>query len=155
MTRKTRILAFALALVFLGASLPSLAEGGALGKNWWKNPRMQERLGLSAEQSARIDEIALASQEEQIDLHAALSKARLRLEKVLYAETLDDAELGRLTDEVINLQCQAIKLRMVTRVEIAKVLDAGQRRQLEQIHEHLRQKRQERRELRQDRRRRR
>jgi hypothetical protein len=58
---------------------------------WWKNPGVVTRIGLSAEQQKRIDDLFLQSRLQLIHQHASLQEEQLLLEPLLDATPFDDA----------------------------------------------------------------
>jgi Spy/CpxP family protein refolding chaperone len=50
---------------------------------WWKNPDLAQKIGLSADQQKRMDDIFQKSRLELIDLKAALEKQEVLLQPML------------------------------------------------------------------------
>ena len=73
------------------------SDGAGLGR-WWSNPRVAERLGLTAEQKKRIQDIVFKSGERMVDMRAQKEKARLEMLRLLGADALDDARAARNRD---------------------------------------------------------
>jgi Spy/CpxP family protein refolding chaperone len=144
----TRWSQVALAVLVLAVALPALsAERAPLGApseakgadnplgadEWWTNPRVAERLNLTAEQQKRIGDLAFQSGQKMIDLRADLQKARLGLTHLLGAEALDDAAIDKTVDQLQNAECGLQRARIRLRVDIARVLDRDQRLALRDI----------------------
>src|SRR5262252_5324230 len=62
---------------------------GAPGR-WWHNPDMAQRLGLSADQQKRMDDIFQQSRLKLIDLTASLQKEEAVLEPLMEAPQGDE-----------------------------------------------------------------
>ena len=75
---------------------------------WWKNPDTVTRLGLSAEQQRRMDEIFRQSRIQLVDLKASLEKEQINLEPMLNANPLDQGrtlgEISRIADLRADLE---------------------------------------------------
>jgi Spy/CpxP family protein refolding chaperone len=117
-----------LLLLLLVASLaasPALALDGA--GRWWSNPRLKERLGLSAGQIDAIEEITLRHRTSEIDQKAALAKVNLRLERLLDSDDIDEQAVRAAIEEISDLRCAMTRRELEARAEIAFVLTREQR----------------------------
>lgn len=110
---------------------PGPGPGGPGG--WWTRPGVVERLDLTADQRTRIDEIVFKSGERMIELRAAREKAQLALAQKLSADTLDNAALDRIAEELAGAQCAIEREQLRTRIDIARVLDVEQRREMREL----------------------
>lgn len=104
---------------------PSSAE-----VQWWTEPRLAERLDLTAGQSKAIEQIVFASEQRMIDLRAALEKARLDLGRLLTAETIDEKTARVVLQKMDDAECAMARERSRTRLEVALVLNREQRLRL-------------------------
>ena len=75
---------------------------------WWRNPGVIARLGLSADQQKKMDDIFHQSRIQLIDLKAGLEKEQLNLEPLLNANPVDSgkalAEISRIADLRADLE---------------------------------------------------
>ncbi len=102
------------------------SESAGMGR-WWSNPRVAERLGLSAEQKKRIQDIVFKSGERMVDMRAQKEKARLEMLRLLGADTLDDAALEKALDRSAQAQCALEREMLAARLDVARVLSKDQR----------------------------
>jgi Spy/CpxP family protein refolding chaperone len=76
---------------------------------WWKNPRVVERLSLTADQTKKMDDIVQQSRLQLIDLRANLEKQQLMLEPMLSANPLDTAKASAQIDKVAQARADLEK----------------------------------------------
>ncbi|MDQ7007394.1 MAG: periplasmic heavy metal sensor [Acidobacteriota bacterium] len=123
----------ACATLMAATPTPAAPEAG----QWWNHPRIIERLALSDAQVEALDELMFASSERTIDLKAALEKAHLKLGRLLEQETLDTAAIEKAVERVVEIRCALFREELLTRAEVAKVLDLEQRNKLRRLHQRL------------------
>lgn len=101
---------------------------------WWRNPEVVSRIGLTADQTKRIDEIFLQSRVQLIDLHASLEKEELLLEPLMNANPVDQAkalaQIGKIADTRAELEKTDAKMLLGIRA----VLNADQWTKLRERH---------------------
>ncbi len=102
------------------------SDGPGMGR-WWSNPRVAERLGLTAEQKKRIQDIVFKSGERMVDMRAQKEKARLEMLRLLGADALDDAALEKALDRSAQAQCALEREMLSARLDVARVLTREQR----------------------------
>ncbi len=75
---------------------------------WWKSPDVIARLGLTADQQKKMEEIFRQSRLQLVDLKASLDKEQINLEPLLNATPLDQgrtlAEISRIADLRADLE---------------------------------------------------
>ena len=106
------------------------AQDDLLKGRWWTMERVVQRLGLTSAQVDEIDQIAATSQEKMIDIRAEMSKAKLAMQRLLDAETIDDDAIDAAITRTVSAQCAMTEANHRYRLEIAKVLSRSQRVQL-------------------------
>ena len=120
-------------LVFMLA-LTAPVHGQSFGFAWWKDPRFQHELGLSTDQSARIDAI----------FQAAISQLRPKKEELDKQEDLlsqqiasgaDEALVTRQVEKVEAIRSQMNKMRTLMLLKERQVLSPDQRVKLNKLHE--------------------
>jgi Spy/CpxP family protein refolding chaperone len=120
-------------LVFMLA-LTAPVHGQSFGFAWWKDPRFQHELGLSADQSSRIDAI----------FQAAISQLRPKKEELDKQEDLlsqqivsgaDEALVTRQVEKVEAIRSQMNKMRTLMLLKERQVLSPDQRVKLNKLHE--------------------
>lgn len=72
---------------------------GPRGK-WWENPELARRLGITADQKKRMDDVFLQSRMKLIDLQASMEKDELTLESLMEGPQLDDSKILPEVDKV-------------------------------------------------------
>jgi Spy/CpxP family protein refolding chaperone len=122
-----------LAAVFLLA-LAAPLHGQSFGFAWWKDPQFQHELGLSADQSARIDAI----------FQAAISQLRPKKQELDQQEDLlsqqivagaDEALVSKQVDRVEAIRSHMNKMRTLMLLKERQVLTPDQRVKLNKLHE--------------------
>ena len=106
MTLSTVTVALVASCLFL---LPSpSAWSGPLGDGkWWEIPRISEQLGLTHEQTERINEIWTEHRKQIIDTRGEIEKAYLDLENLLGKTTVDTQQAYQLAERLGQLQRHA------------------------------------------------
>jgi len=122
-----------LPLVF-GLALAASIHGQSFGFAWWRDAQFQRELGLSTEQSARIDAI----------FQAAISQLRTKKEELDKQEDLlsqqiaagaDEALVTRQVDRVEAIRAHMNKMRTLMLLKERQVLSPEQRVKLNKLHE--------------------
>ena len=90
---------------------PSMEIGLRLGPpgRWWNNPEMASKLGLTAEQQKKMDDIFQQSRLSLIDLVAAVQKQELILQPLLAADQPDEAKIIAQIDRVATARADLEK----------------------------------------------
>ena len=101
---------------------------------WWRSPEVVSRIGLTPDQTKRMDEIFLQSRVQLIDLHASLEKEELLLEPLMDANPVDQAralgQIGKIADTRAELEKTNAKMLLGIRA----VLNADQWTKLRDHH---------------------
>src|SRR3954463_6723613 len=122
-----------LPVVFLLA-LAAPVHGQSFGFAWWRDPQFQHDLGLSADQSARIDAI----------FQAAISQLRAKKEELDKQEDVlsqqivsgaDETLVTRQVDKVEAIRSHMNKMRTLMLLKERQVLSPDQRVKLNKLHE--------------------
>jgi Spy/CpxP family protein refolding chaperone len=101
---------------------------------WWKVEPFKRDLGLTADQSARIDTIWEATRPELRQEFEQLSKLQEKLSHLLQKDA-DDAILTRQIDRVETARATANKTRQRRLVQMMKILTPEQRVRFKAIHD--------------------
>jgi Spy/CpxP family protein refolding chaperone len=106
----------ALALTAAGAFAQPLAVPPG---QWWERPRLNQALGLSAEQTAKLDAVAIEHARTMVDLKAAVEKAELDVRAAAEAEPFDPAPVraafARLQQARTRLETERFELLLAER----------------------------------------
>ena len=122
-----------LPLVF-GLALAASIHGQSFGFAWWRDAQFQRELGLSTEQSARIDAIFQAAisqlrpKEEELDKQEDLLSQQI-------AAGADEALVTRQVDRVEAIRAHMNKMRTLMLLKERQVLSPEQRVKLNKLHE--------------------
>jgi Spy/CpxP family protein refolding chaperone len=76
---------------------------------WWNNTEVSQKLGLSADQQKKMDDIFLQSRLKLIDEHAAVEKEEAILEPLLSAEQPDEARILSQIDKIAQARAELEK----------------------------------------------
>ena len=129
-----------LLLAMAGSAAPALAQrpsspSGPPGSGfpWWKSEPFKNELGLSADQSARIDRIWHASRAELRLEWDELSAREDKLSRMIQNDA-DETVLARQIDRVETARASANKTRSLMLVQMLKVLTPEQRTRFTALH---------------------
>jgi Spy/CpxP family protein refolding chaperone len=131
------------AVFLLVAAAPLAAQtlvGQRLPFPWWKSEPFKNELGLSADQSARIDTIWATTRPELKSEWDELSKLEEKLSHLIQKDA-DEAILSRQIDRVESARANANKTRSLMLVQMLKVLTPDQRVRFKALHDRWQQKR--------------
>ena len=105
-------------------------QGGPKGR-WWKSPQMSERLGLTADQQKKMDDIFQQNRIKLIDLNAGLEKEEAILEPLMSAEQPDDAKTMAQIERVAQARAELEKVNGKMLWSIRRVLTPEQWKQVQ------------------------
>jgi len=130
------------ALLLVAAALPLAAQTDLPEGKWWKRPRVVQQIGLSDEQSKRIEEIFVRSRPQLIDLKADLEKKQFDLQQAM-ENNAARADIERKLETVEDARKQLQKTRVLMLLDMKAVLSADQWEHLKQMREQARERRRE------------
>ncbi len=96
------------ALVWGQGPGPGPGPGHREGK-WWNNSEMVQRLGLTAEQQKKMDDVLQQSRLRLIDLNASLEKEEVVMEGLMRGAQLDDAKILPEVDRIAQARAELEK----------------------------------------------
>jgi len=99
---------------------------GMPGGKWWNNPEMVKRLGLTAEQQKRMDDVLQQSRLKLIDLTATLQKEEVMMESLMRGPQLDDAKILPSVDRIAEARAELEKANARMMLGLRKVLTPAQ-----------------------------
>jgi len=109
---------------------------------WWKSEPFKKELGLTADQSSRIDKIWETTRVELRQEWDELSKLEAKLSRMIQSDA-DEAALTRQIDRVETARANANKSRSLMLVQMVKVLTPEQRTRLNALHDRWQQEQQQ------------
>ena len=101
-------------------------DAGALSERLISNPRVQERLGLSEEQRAKLRTEGEKLRAEQQRLNKALEDAALKQARILTGEAFSESELMQAVEETGRIRTELAKNRMQHMLLMRNVLTPDQ-----------------------------
>ena len=125
MTLSTVTIALVASCLFLLPS-PSAWSGSIHDGKWWEIPRISEQLGLTHEQTERINEIWTDHQKQLIDTRGEIEKAYLDLENILGKTTVDTQQAYRVAERLGQLHAVQAEQRLKMTIDTRQVLSVEQ-----------------------------
>jgi Spy/CpxP family protein refolding chaperone len=122
-----------LPVVFVLA-LAAPLHGQSFGFAWWKDAQFQHDLGLSSDQSSRIDAIFQTAIAQLRPKKAELDQQEDLLSKQI-ASGADEALVTRQVDKVEAIRAHMNKMRTLMLLKERQVLSPEQRNKLSKLHE--------------------
>ncbi|HEX6497245.1 MAG TPA: periplasmic heavy metal sensor [Acidobacteriaceae bacterium] len=108
---------------------------------WWNNTEIAQKLGLSADQQKKMDDIFLQSRLKLIDEHASVEKQEAILEPLLSAEQPDESRILAQIDKVAQSRAELEKANARMLLGLRGVLTTAQWKTLQTLgperHEHI------------------
>jgi Spy/CpxP family protein refolding chaperone len=120
--------------VVLVLALAPPIHGQSFGFAWWKDTQFQHELGLSADQSARIDAIFQAAISQLRSKKEELDKQEEVLSQQIVAGA-DETLVTRQVDKVEAIRAHMNKMRTLMLLKERQVLSPEQRVKLSKLHE--------------------
>jgi len=100
---------------------------------WWRNPDLATKVGLSAEQTKKIDQIFTDSKLQLIQMHAALEEEQVRLDAALNATPFDRSRAEVSIDKSADLRAELEKADAKMLLNIRTVLTPEQWTKLHEL----------------------
>jgi Spy/CpxP family protein refolding chaperone len=105
----------------------SSAWSGSLGDGkWWEIPRISEKLGLTREQTERINEVWTEHRKQIIDTRGEIEKAYLDLENILGKTTVETQQAYQLAERLGQLHAKQAEQRLKMTIDTRQVLSIEQ-----------------------------
>ena len=125
MTLATVTVALVTSCLFLLPS-PSAWSGPIGDGKWWEIPRITEKLGLTHEQTERINEIWTDHRKHIIDTRGEIEKAFLDLENLLGKTTVDTQQAYQLAERLGQLHAKQAEQRLKMTIDTRQLLSVEQ-----------------------------
>jgi protein CpxP len=100
---------------------------------WWDNPDIAQKLGLSADQQKKMDDIFLQSRLKLIDQHAAVEKDEAILEPLLSTDQPDEGRILAQIDKVAQSRAELEKANARMLLGLRHVLTTAQWKTLQTL----------------------
>jgi Spy/CpxP family protein refolding chaperone len=111
--------------------MPMGALAGGQHGRWWANRELAEKIGLSTEQTKKMDDIFQQHRVALVDLNAAVQKAELTLEPLLSAEQPDEARIVAQIDRTAQARAELEKSHARVLLAIRRTMTAEQWKKLQ------------------------
>ncbi|MGA2115886.1 MAG: Spy/CpxP family protein refolding chaperone [Bryobacteraceae bacterium] len=98
---------------------------------WWENQAMAQKLGLTADQQKKMDDIFQQSRLKLIDLHATLEKEEAIMEPLMAADQPDETKLLAQIDKVAQARAELEKANGRMLVGMRRILTPEQWKKLQ------------------------
>ena len=133
---------FSIRIRLLGALVALVLGGPVLGaaqgqqqQPWWRSQEIATALGLSADQSTRIDKIFKTTRPDLRQEFEELDRLEAKLTQLIEGGTSDEAALARQIDRVETARAGANKTRSLMLWRMRQVLTPEQRERLKVLQE--------------------
>ena len=93
---------------------------------WWNNPELAQKVGLSADQQKKMDDIFQQSRLKLIDQHAAVEKEEAILEPMLSTDQPDEGRILSQIDKVAQSRAELEKANARMLLGLRRVLTTAQ-----------------------------
>lgn len=125
-----------LALLALAATAQA-ADPPALGK-WWRAPRVAQQLGITPQESRRLDQLNLQMSQERIQKRSELQQARLMVDNLFDQEPMDQAAIQAQFKRMSQVQAEVGMVQSRFLLEVRKLLGRERWQQLRQLFQSFR-----------------
>jgi Spy/CpxP family protein refolding chaperone len=103
--------------------------GGPEGR-WWVNPKVVEKIGLTADQQKQIDALFQKNRPKLIDAMASVEKAEAAMEPLIEADQPDEAKVLSQIDRVAQARSELEKANARMLLDFRRVLTVEQWKKL-------------------------
>ncbi|MDE3105167.1 MAG: Spy/CpxP family protein refolding chaperone [Acidobacteriota bacterium] len=93
---------------------------------WWKNPDLAQKIGLTADQQKKMEDIFQQNRIQLIHMHASLEEAQVTLEPLLSANPLDTPKVQAQLDKIADLRADLEKANTHMLLTLRSVLTPDQ-----------------------------
>jgi Spy/CpxP family protein refolding chaperone len=107
-----------------GGGHPGMGRG-----QWWENPEVVKNLGLTADQTGKIEQLALKHRKEMVKLQADIKIARMDLQDLM-ENAASDTDIRKKANELKLLSNKEDDARIEHLLEVRKVLTPDQQKKL-------------------------
>ena len=115
------------------AVIPAVARQQGPPPRWWKTDAIVKELGLTLDQTARIDKIFESTFPELRQDREELEQLEAKLSRMIQDDRVDEATLARQIDRVETARANGNKTRSLMLMRMHRVLTADQRLRLQEI----------------------
>ncbi|MGE5113064.1 MAG: Spy/CpxP family protein refolding chaperone [Acidobacteriaceae bacterium] len=106
---------------------------GMAGGSWWKNSEVAEKLKLTDQQKQQLESTFLDYRLKLVDLRADVERQELKLQPLMDADQVNEAQVSSQLDAVIAARGKLEKTNAMMMISMRKVLTADQWKQLRNL----------------------
>lgn len=99
--------------------------------DWWKNPELASRIGLTPDQAKRLDDLQMQSRLQDIQMRATLEADQVRLQPLLSNANFDEHAAEALLDKIADERAAMEKAQARSMLSMRAVLTPEQRTRLQ------------------------
>jgi Spy/CpxP family protein refolding chaperone len=96
--------------------------------------QFKHKLGLTETQVATIKEMRFEYQKKRIHFKAEKQIAKMEIDRLLHAKTMDESAIRSAGDKLINLKAQMIRAKIESKISLLKLLTEDQKRLSSQLY---------------------
>ncbi len=122
-------------LIAVVAVLASAPRAGAQPFKWWQDEKMKAQLGLSTEQSAKIEAVFQSSMATQRKNFDELGRREKEFSAMLLKDDTTEAAVMRQADQVETLRAEMGKTRTLMLFRMNRILTPEQRAKFNDLQE--------------------
>jgi Spy/CpxP family protein refolding chaperone len=90
--------------------------------------QFKHKLGLTEAQVSTIKEMRFEYQKKRIHFKAEKQIAKMEIDRLLHAKTMDESAIRAAGDKLINLKAQMIRAKIESKISLLKLLTEDQKR---------------------------
>lgn len=106
---------------------------GMAGGSWWKNSEVAEKLKLTDQQKQQLESTFLDYRLKLVDLRADVERQELKLQPLMDADQVNEAQVSSQLDAVIAARGKLEKANAMMMISMRKVLTTDQWKQLRNL----------------------
>jgi len=114
------------------------AFGGRMHGRWWDDPQTAQKVGLSADQQKKMDDIMQQNRLKLIDLNASLQKQEAIMQPLMEAEQPDEGKILAQIDAIAQARAELEKANARMLLGIRQVMTPDQWTKLKAMREEKR-----------------
>lgn len=112
--------------------------GGRMHGRWWDDPQTAQKVGLSADQQKKMDDIMQQNRLKLIDLNANLQKQQTIMQPLIEAEQPDEGKILAQIDSIAQARAELEKANARMLLGIRQVMTPDQWTKLKALREEKR-----------------
>jgi Spy/CpxP family protein refolding chaperone len=103
------------------------------GGTWWKDSELATKLKLTDQQKQQLEQTFLDYRLKLVDLHADVERQELKLQPLMDADQVNEAQVSTALDSLIAARGRLEKTNAMMNISMRKVLSIDQWKQLQSL----------------------